>query len=117
MPCSRTTPRLAYELNVPLLSRTVAAGVAAPQAGLAIEGDSVVIEAVKWAEEGSALILRLYDAGKQASQVRVRLPAAVRSVALADMLEEPQAELALDQDHSVSFPVGPLQIVTLRCEV
>jgi hypothetical protein len=64
-----------------------------------------------------ALVLRLYDAGKQASRVRVTLPEAVKCVALANMLEEPQAELAWEDGHSVSFPVGPLQIVTLRCEV
>ena len=112
-----TVVRPAYELNVPVRSRVVAAGPALPPAGLAVEGDNLVLEAVKWAEAGEALILRLYDAGKQASQACVTLPAAVRRVALANMLEEPQAELTWEDGHCVRFPVGPLQIVTLRCEV
>ncbi|MBU0609725.1 MAG: alpha-mannosidase, partial [Armatimonadetes bacterium] len=109
--------RPAYELNVPLLSRVVASGASGPFANLALEGDSAILEVVKWAEEGEALVLRLYEAGKQASHVRVMLPEAVKRVSLANMLEEPQAELAWEEGHCVSFPVGPLQIVTLRCEV
>ena len=109
--------RPAYELNVPLLSRTVAEGAPAAQAGIRVHSDTAIVEAVKWAEEGNALILRLYEAGKQACGVRIQLPDAVRGVAQANMLEEPQEELALDAEHAVSFSLRPLQIVTLRCEV
>ena len=107
----------AYELNVPVLSRMVAADAPVLDPGITIGGNSVILEAAKWAEDGNALILRLYDAGKQASRVRVEFPAAVRSVSLANMLEEPQEELPWDDGHGVTFPAGPLQIVTLRCEV
>lgn len=108
--------RPAYELNVPLQARTIAASATAPQSGLALEGDSLVLEVVKWAEEGEALVLRLYDAGKQATRASVQLPAGVRQVFLANLLEEAQTELPWEAGHRVSFPVGPLQIVTLRCE-
>ena len=107
----------AYELNVPLLSRTVAADAPVLDPGITIGGNSVILEAAKWAEDGNALILRLYDAGKQASRVRVDFPVAAHSVSLANMLEEPQEELPWDDGHGVTFPAGPLQIVTLRCEV
>jgi alpha-mannosidase len=109
--------RPAYEFNVPLRGRRVAADTVGPATQIAVEGDSVILESAKWAEDGEALVLRLYEAGKRAACARIVLPEGVTRVWQANMLEEPQQELTWEGGHTVKVALGPLQIVTLRCEL
>lgn len=67
----------AAELNRPpvVLATTFHRGPL-PQTGsfLAVEGDAVVVSALKWAEAGDALIVRLFETSKNAATVTVSLP-------------------------------------------
>ena len=73
----------------------------------------MVIETVKRAEDGDGVIVRLYEARRTRSQVTLTSAFPLASAWRANILEENQAELAVD-GNSVTFPVKPYEIVTLR---
>ena len=120
MPCCRTpgtartarVVREAYALNVPL---RVAPGTSPLPPLLTVSAENVIVEAVKKAEDGDALIVRLYEAEGAATSVTVDFgfpPSAVSRVNL--MEEDPQMLEATD--NSVTFSVKPFEVITLRSE-
>jgi len=101
--------RPAYELNAP-----VKALEGMPFESLcSVEQENIIVETVKVAESGDALVLRLYEAERQGGDVTVRLPAGTRRVALCDMIEREERELAIDCG-AVRFFIKPFQIITLK---
>ena len=108
--------RPAYELNVPVLAMPVGVGVDGFESLVAVDAPNVIVESVKWAEEGDALIARLYDAEKLGRTVRVTVHAEVKSVAETDLLEENPRKLRV-KGGAVELYVKPFEIKTLRCEV
>jgi alpha-mannosidase len=108
--------RPAYELNVPVTvcpAGPRAKGFAGP---LAIDAPNVIIESIKWAEKGKAFVVRLYEAGKTATNVKVQFRVPVKSVSEVNLLEERPRRLALTDD-TVKFAVRPFEIKTLLCAV
>ena len=101
-----------YRRNLP--ARPVHGGDVAPL--VRVDNPAVVVEAVKLAEDGDDLVVRLYESLGSRARVGVTLEAGARDVVLTDLLERPLA----DQD-GVMFDEGcarlvlrPFQIVTLR---
>jgi alpha-mannosidase len=89
---------------------------------LSVEGPNVVLSALKKAEEGQALILRLYNPAEVPSSAVIRLPFVPAGVHLAGLDEQPLAEGKLDTGARLE-PGGKLQvflppkkIITLRLE-
>ncbi len=77
------------------------------------DAPGLVLDTVKRAEDGDALVLRLYEAHGGRGTARVRLPRRpVASAARASLLEEPLAD-ALVEDGAVVVPFRPWEIVTL----
>jgi alpha-mannosidase len=111
--------RPAYELNVPVSWSLAGEGAHAIEAPVAIDSANVIIECLKWAEEGDAFIIRLYDAGKIGSHVRLRFSVPVKSVTETNILEEDLAAVPLtgQEAPSVTVYVRPFEIKTLRCRV
>ena len=110
-----------YRLNLPV--RAVAAGgdghrVAAPV--VSVDNSSVVVEAVKAAEDGSGdLIVRMWESfgGQVATGVRFAQP--ITAARLTDALEDgeppsPAPVLTGIDDASVQVSLRPFQIATLR---
>ena len=108
--------RPAYELNVPPVIAPAGPGGSDVEGIVEVEAPNVIVEAIKWAEKGKALIVRIYEAGKVTTRTRVRFRAPVRAVALANLLEEPERNLPLRRG-SVRLSLRPFEVATLRCEV
>ncbi|MCX7669520.1 MAG: glycosyl hydrolase-related protein, partial [Anaerolineae bacterium] len=108
--------RAGYELNVPL--RVVAAGVgggAGPLTAsfLRVEASNVIVEAVKQAEDGADIIVRLYEAEHKAAHARLCFGFPVAAAAEVNLMEEEPQPLAVRED-AVTLDFRPFEIKTIR---
>jgi alpha-mannosidase len=74
---------------------------------------SVVVETVKWAEDGNGVIVRFYESQRQRSSVTLTTGFDLAQAWHTNLLEENQAALT-PTGNSVTLFVKPYQIVTLR---
>jgi hypothetical protein len=82
---------------------------------LAIEHPVVQLVALKRAEEGEGLIVRLWNTSDQAVVARVSLPqSTLISAALTNLAEEETGEGLSCGDHWVDVPLQPRGVATLR---
>ncbi len=108
--------RAAQELNVPL--RAIALG-GCPGAGArsgsfaTVDAPNVILDTVKMAEDGEALILRFYEAHGESARARVSLGVDAGSAALVDLMEENPRPLALE-GNAVTLDLAPFEIVTVK---
>jgi alpha-mannosidase len=105
-----------YELNVPLrvMPAQAHAGAMPLQASfLKVDAPNVIVEAVKKAEEGDDLIVRLYESAHMGTRVRLRFGFPVRVVTESSLIEEDICPLELEEDE-VAFEFKPFEIKTLR---
>ena len=109
----------AYALNVPLLAIAASAqGGSLPASAslLTVDAPNVIVEAVKRAEDGDDLIVRLYESEGRGSRARVQFGPTLRAAAEATLLEE--AQTALDvSENGVALQFRPFEIKTLRVTV
>lgn len=103
----------AEDFNMPL---RLLAGTDGEAAGglpplFAVAGDGVVVEAVKKAEDGEALIARLYEA--RGRRTVARLDVAGAAVAEVDLLEGHAAPLEVEEG-AVTLAFSPFEIKTIR---
>ncbi|MET0861200.1 MAG: glycoside hydrolase family 38 C-terminal domain-containing protein, partial [Microbacterium sp.] len=96
-----------YRLNDPLL----VGAAAAFESAVTVDGDAVLVETIKPAEDGNGVILRLYESlGKPTTTaLRTSLPYA-RAIE-TDLLETPVGDGTLDLD---GLEFGPFEIKTIR---
>ena len=75
---------------------------------------SLNVSAVKKAEDGDALIIRLYeyDNARGCASVRFGLP--LQSCAMCSLMEEEESFLAVE-DHEAAVPYRPFEVITLKC--
>jgi alpha-mannosidase len=111
--------RAGYALNVPL--RAVPMGVhagAKPREAsfLEIDAGSVIIEAVKKAEDGDDVIIRLYEAERRGTSATLCFGFPVKSVVEANLMEEELEPLEVE-DGAVTLTFEPFEIKTLRVSV
>ncbi len=105
-----------YELNIPL--RQV---VVPPQTGplpaeasfLEVDAPNVIVEAIKQAEDGDAVIVRLYEAAHAAARATLRFGRDVTAVEEADLMERPLRDLPCE-GNAVELEFAPFEIKTLR---
>lgn len=74
---------------------------------------NIVIETIKWAEDGDGLIVRFYESQRQRGEVTFTTRFPIARAERVNILEEKQADLTPD-GHQISLFVTPFQIVTLR---
>lgn len=106
-----------YAVNLPL--RPARGGQVAPL--VRVEGDGVLVEAVKLAEDRSGdLVVRLYESLGGRARAVVRADAPVGEPWVADLLEEPLEDVALGPQvldtarAAARLELRPFQVVTLR---
>jgi alpha-mannosidase len=80
-----------------------------------LEPESLVISAIKAAEEGDGLIVRFYNIGDDDVEGRLRLYRQFHKAALVNMKEE-EIEVLGEDDKEIALEVRGKQIVTLRFE-
>jgi len=95
--------RRGQELNQPLLTCVLDADAQSPgnrplpraQSFFAVEGDGVIIDAIKLAEDGSGLVFRLYEALGKAERTSLSFYRQPRRAAACDLLENETSVLPL----------------------
>ena len=80
---------------------------------VSVDQPNMIIETVKQAEDGNGLIVRLYECMRQRGAVTLRCGVGITAVSTTNLLEENETELP-HNGSSVTFPIKPYQIVTLR---
>jgi alpha-mannosidase len=108
-----------YAMNAP-----VRTAMLTPSAGLAgtlppfvgCEDRNIVVETVKKAEDGNALIVRMYECHNARGRAEVFCARPFRSAWLCDLDENPETELE-GTDGIIGFDYRPFEIITLRLEV
>ncbi|MGV3614787.1 MAG: alpha-mannosidase [Fimbriimonas sp.] len=104
--------RPAYEFNV--LPTVASGGSPSPFSLAQVDAANVIVEAVKWAEDEDAVILRMYEASKTGTHTTVRFGFPVASVEETNLLEERPTAVDL-KDGAVELYFRPFEIKTLRC--
>ncbi len=101
----------AYELNCPAF---VKEGNAGEKSLLRVSDKNIIVDTVKFAEDGSGnIIIRLYESKDSYTNCRLEFGFAVKEVYAANMLEENQQRLLVQND-SVAISCKAFEVVTLR---
>ena len=112
-----TTIAAAYALNDPLLaakaSGEAAGEMAVPQSFLAVNRPNAVVETVKQAEDGSGVVVRLYESQRQRGPVTLQAGFNVAKAERTNLLETPRETLTV-KGNRVTFDLNPFEIVTLK---
>jgi alpha-mannosidase len=111
--------RAAYEFNYPLqtVQGTTHPGPLPVTFSLvAPDAENVIVEAVKQAENGKGMILRMYEAHGIDCSTTLTFGVPVKKVTLTNLLEERIKELPME-DGTVKVPFTPFEIVSLRLEL
>ena len=82
-----------------------------------VDASNVIVESVKWAEDGGGFIVRLYEAGKSGVATTVGFGVPVKSVSECNLLEERPSDPVVFSDSRVLLSFGPFEIKTLYCEM
>ena len=109
------TVKHAYELNVPLICRQGGALKGASPVEfslLKIQGPAVV-EALKPAENGKGVILRIYEPNGGRGKVTVTAVQKLRNLKECNLVEEDKGILRFN-DNAFSFDIHPFEIKTFR---
>jgi len=112
------TVRQGFQLNYPLMAvpTTAHEGSLPPSHSfVAVEPASVVLTALKKAEDDDALVFRFYEFAGQPTQVRLHLPAPASRAAETNLMEKEEHALTLAADgEEVTIPTQPYEIKTVK---
>jgi alpha-mannosidase len=100
----------AEAFNIPI---ELVAGAASPGRIVAVDRPGVSVEAVKWADRGEGVVVRLCEVWGSRGRVRLTLTAPFTSVTRTDLLERDIEDLAFD-GAAVELALRPFELVTLR---
>jgi alpha-mannosidase len=106
--------REAYDLNCPVITVN---GKAGERSVFNVDAPSIVVEAVKPAEDGSGdIIVRLYETKRTAVRCVLGTTLPVKRAASADMLENVQGNLKVNKGR-IALEFRPFEIKTLRLTI
>jgi alpha-mannosidase len=110
-----TVVREAYAFNVPVTVAplTNAVGEARLTSLCTVSNPNVIIEAVKRAENGNGIIVRLYEAARTRGPVTVRFTRSIREAEECSLLEERIGEAGF-HGTELKLAIKPFQIRTFR---
>ncbi len=121
-PLDARTLAAAYTLNDPAIVWLRPADVAASTTParvdlrrplVAVNADHVVVETIKWAEDGHGFIVRLYEALRARGPVTLTFNVPLTAAQRTNLLEEPQEAVPVEHNRA-RLSVRPFEIVTLR---
>jgi alpha-mannosidase len=106
----------AYALNVPLVVKELkpkAGSLPATHSFFRLDRANVIIEAIKVAEDGDGLVVRLYETSGARGPVTLTTSLPLRKVWMADLLENNLKSLPFAKGR-VRLDLQPFEIVTLK---
>jgi alpha-mannosidase len=109
------TVRRGYELNYPLLAKQIEkhdGNLKDEFSFLAVQGDNVVLTAIKKAEDDDALTLRYYEWAGKETDVKLQLPPGAQAASETDLMERATTELAV-KNETVTVHTKPYEIKTV----
>ncbi|NLX92535.1 MAG: alpha-mannosidase [Clostridiales bacterium] len=106
-----TVTRPAYELNHDV--RVSHTGAELPCLAQ-IDCDNVIIETIKPAEDGTGIVLRLYEAEKYGCKTVLRPGFAYKNAYVTNMLEEIDSQLECGVDGGIELTLGAFEIKTIK---
>ena len=106
----------AYELNIPVLCYPAAEDTEGFEGLATVDRQNVIIEAVKWSEDGKGFVVRLYEAEKTGCQVRLSFGGSVKQVVETNLLEEEIGKVKLSKG-AVNLYLRPFEVKTVYCKV
>jgi alpha-mannosidase len=111
--------RRGYEFNYHLRAWQVESheGIMPAQHSFAtIQGNNVVLTAVKKAEDVDALIFRFFEWAGKTGDVQLSLPRGAKSASLTNLMEKSDDTALSVTNNQVTVPVHPYEIVSVRVE-
>jgi alpha-mannosidase len=116
--------RRAYELNIPPLAAELVVDETNPQPGLPatytfleVESQSLIVEALKQAEDGDTLVLRTFDSHGCHAKISFSCVENLDGIAETDLLEEQPQSVPLTGQRSFVTRYAPYEIKTHRLDV
>jgi mannosylglycerate hydrolase len=86
------------------------------QSYLTVEGDGLVMTALKPPQTGAGWIIRLLNPTTQAVEARLHTASALQTAQIVSMAEERRSDLEIEGGKSVKVTVRPQQVLSLRLE-
>jgi alpha-mannosidase len=111
------TVQLGYEFNDPMTAMEVTphTGTRPAEASMArVESPNVVLTAVKKAEDGDALIFRMYEFAGKASEVKLHVPGGGTHAIETNLMEKPEAGRLKMSGDTVTVAIKPYEILTVE---
>ncbi|HEY1901890.1 MAG TPA: glycoside hydrolase family 38 C-terminal domain-containing protein [Terracidiphilus sp.] len=113
------TVRHGYEYNYPLYATQVQAhtgSLPAQFAYVTVKPENVVLTALKKAEDSNGLIFRVYEWAGKSSDVEFHVPKGATGATLTNLMEKPEGETLKIVDDTVTAPIHPYEILTVRVD-
>ncbi len=110
------TVREAHTLNAPLIAQRGASCESRefkPESFLSLESPTAVVDAVKGAEDGNGIIVRVYEAGGARGRAKLTLGFAASGATECDLMETDQSEAEI-VGGAIVFDMKPYEIKTFR---
>lgn len=112
-------PYAAQELNVPLLARVTdnhPGRLPRQRSTITVDRTGVIVDAVKMAEDGKGLIVRVYEALGTRGPVKITFTRPVAEAAECNLLEETVDSVEIS-GFQISFDILPWQVRTFRIQL
>ncbi|WP_143713425.1 glycosyl hydrolase-related protein, partial [Candidatus Kryptobacter tengchongensis] len=84
---------------------------------LNVEGDNIILSALKTSEDGKGIILRIYNPTDKDSTAKLRLNFSHKEFSLAKLSEEKIKSLEPESDGYYSIAVPAFKILTFKIEL
>ena len=107
----------AFALNSPLVAVPGSGTSPASFAFAEAEGIKLALGSLKTAEDGRAVVLRLYEPHGARGVATLRFVDGIEWIERVNLLEEPEGELVEVEGDTVRFQVRPFEVLTLRVEL
>ncbi len=111
------TVKYAFELNQPLKGYAAKAqqgSIAEEKSFVEVSRRNIAVDAVKPAQDGNGIIVRMYEAGKSRGNVKVKLNFAdVKKVIECNLMEVDETEIPVNANE-FEFDITPNQVRTFR---
>lgn len=103
-----------YELNIPLKTKF---GFAEEKSLLNVSEKNIIIETVKFAEDGSGdMIIRMYEASNTSTSCILKFDFEAKEIYITNMLEENKTKVVANENE-VSLKFKPFEVVTIRVKL